>query len=71
MAGMGAQLGILMAMHVAFTVCWQLFESLGWVLTVCLGLLRWVATFGQRRAMKRSGKTCMLELFGLDVFAAA
>ena len=40
---------------------------LGWVITLALAILRWAATCGQRRAMKRGGKRCALELYGPDV----
>ena len=63
LAGMGALLGI----HMTFTVCWPLFEIFGWCLTCSLVLLPWFATFGQRRALKKDGKTCILDLFGPDV----
>ena len=67
LAGMVALVIVMTAFHLVFASCWPLLAGFGWVLTVLLSLLRWVATFGQRRAMRRSGKTCSLDLFGPDV----
>ena len=62
-AGMTVLLACVVAFHMVFSACWPLFEVLGWVITLALGLLRWAATCGQRRAMRRGGKKCALELY--------